>query len=633
MRRTLLILAIAVLAACGDDDGDGSAPQVCVDYNPLRNVYFGDLHVHTALSFDSYSFDVRNEPEDAYRFARGEAVSLPPLDGMGQGTQTLRLERPLDFAAVTDHAEYLGEVDICLNPGLEGHDAEICETYRSNGSLGQTLLGVELTSAMPMRDAAICGDGGRCLTAARSVWDTIVAAAEQFYDRSEACSFTTFVGYEYTANTGASARHRNVIFATQTVPFPTSYLEEPRPEGLWAALRRDCIDAGSGCDAIAIPHNSNQSNGNTFAVEYPGATTLDDQRAQAEARAAIEPLVEIYQHKGDSECSNGLEGMLGGPDELCDFEKLRAPPFADCGEDPGSGGVANAGCVSRLDFVRGALLEGIRERQRIGANPYRLGVIGSTDTHDGVPGAVDEADWLGHRGNVDDEVADRLGPGSFRAGPLFSPGGLAAVWAEENTRASLFAALKRREVYGTSGPRIVARLFAGWGLAADLCADPRGLERADSAGVPMGGRLTAAPPGASPSFYVLAARDPGSAGEPGTPLQRVQIVKGWIEAGEAREQVFEVAGDPDNGAGVAADCALTGPGFDSLCAVWSDPEFDPEQQAFYYARVVENPSCRWTALQCLAAGPGAGLASCDDPDLVRVIQERAWTSPIWYEPL
>ena len=241
----LVVVFAGACGACGKDDG-GPRPRACADRNELRNVYFGDLHVHTALSFDSYAFDVRNRPGDAYRFAKGEVVALPPLDGEGNGTQSLRLERPLDFAAVTDHAEYLGEVDICLTPGLAGHEAEICQTYRTNGGLGQTLLGVELTNSMPERDAEICGDGVRCLAAARSVWDEIVAAAEEHYDRSDACTFTTFVGYEYTANTGASARHRNVIFANEVVPVPISYLEEPRPEGLWAGLRRDCIDAGGG---------------------------------------------------------------------------------------------------------------------------------------------------------------------------------------------------------------------------------------------------------------------------------------------------------------------------------------------------------------------------------------------------
>jgi len=524
-------------------------------------------------------------------------------------------------------------VATCLSPGMPGYDAAVCETYRENGPLGQKLLGVTLTSENPQRDGEICGDGERCLEVASTVWDEIVGSAQRFNGGKPDCDFTTFIAYEYTANTGASARHRNVIFANDTVPSPVSYIEEPTPQGLWAALRRDCIDAGTGCDAIAIPHNTNQSNGNTFALDYPGAQSIEEEREQAELRAAIEPLVEIFQHKGDSECSNGFEDAFGVPDELCDFEKLRPPPFTDCGSEPGSGGVANFGCVSRLDFVRGALLAGLGEADRIGANPYRLGFIGSTDTHNGTPGAVAEAGWLGHRGNVDSRVEDRLGSGSLRAGARFNPGGLAAVWAEENSRASLFAALKRREVYGTSGPRILARLFGGWELGRDLCADPDAVAQAYRLGVPMGGQLPAPPAtGGSPGFLALAYKDPGTATRPGTPLQRIQIVKGWLENGIARHKVYDVAGDAGNGAGVTGDCQLFGAGFDTLCAVWSDPEFSAGQRAFYYARVVENPSCRWTALQCNAAGPDAELEACRDPEVARVIQERAWTSPIWYEP-
>jgi len=525
--RSFFALAMVIATGCSDGHDPVNKPgrAACINHNPLRNAYFGDLHVHTALSFDSYAFDVRNRPDDAYRFALGEAVSLPPLDGQGQGTQLLRLDRPLDFAAVTDHSEFLGEVDICLSPDMPGYDDPLCETYRENGPLGQTLLGITLISEMPERNAGICGDGKRCLDAALPVWNEIIASAERFNDDSPECSFTTFIGYEYTANTGASAQHRNVIFANETVPFPVSYIEEP-----------------------------------------------------------------------------------------------------------GSGGVANFGCVSRFDFVRGALLEGLRERDRIGANPYRLGVIGSTDTHNGTPGAVVEADWIGHRGGVDSRIEDRLGPPSFRAGPVFNPGGVAVVWAEENSRESLFAAMKRREVYGTSGPRILARLFGGWALAEDLCSDPDGIARAYRDGIAMGGELPSPPPGAeAPGFFVLASKDPGTEIRPGTPLQRIQIVKGWVEDGVARHRVFEVAGDPQNGAGVAEDCRLYGEGFDSLCAVWTDPEFSFGQQAFYYARVVENPSCRWTALQCNAAGVAADLESCKNPELVKVLQERAWTSPIWYD--
>jgi len=629
----LCFCSVLCLAACAGDDSSGNdGGAACADHNPLRNLYFGDLHVHTSFSFDSYSFDVRNTPRDAYRFARGETLSLPPLDESGNPTQSLRLDRPLDFAAVTDHAEFLGEVDICLSPPQSGSEATLCETYRNNGPLGQTLLGVTLTESAPQRNESICGaDGARCLGAARSIWEEEIAAAEEFYDRSEQCAFTTLIAYEYTANTAASARHRNVLFRGSEIPFPTSYIEAPTPQQLWQALARDC---SGDCDVLAIPHNANQSNGNTFALEYPGATDLAAERAQAARRAAIEPLLEIYQHKGDSECRNGLSGILGAPDELCGFEKLRGPDVEDCGDTPGSGGVANVGCLSRLDFARGALLAGLQERERLGVNPYPLGFVASTDTHNGTPGAVEETAFLGHRGNVDALVEDRLGGQAFRSGPIFSPGGLTAVWAEENSRDAIFAALRRREVYGTSGPRIPLRFFAGWDFADDLCDSPDLLATADANGVPMGATLPLPPAGAeAPSFALWATRDPGTSEHPGTPLQRLQIVKGWTDGGAAHIRVYEVGGDADNGAGVAADCTPTGgSGFDSLCAVWRDPDFSPAQNAFYYARVVENPSCRWTAWQCNAAANPESLASCIDPDLVRVLQERAWSSPIRFEP-
>jgi len=632
-----LLALLALLAGCGADDsgaGRGENRQRCADRNPRRNLYFGDLHVHTAFSFDSYAFEVRNTPRDAYRFARGESLALPPLDANGRGTQMLRLDRPLDFAAVTDHAEFLGEVDICLSPPRPGSDASVCEQYRTDGPLGQGLLGLTLTSTAPERQAEICGPADeRCLSAARSIWDEEVAAAEEFYDRSEQCSFTTLVAYEYTANTNISARHRNVLFRGTDIPFPTSYIEAPTPQQLWETLRRECSDAGGDCDVLAIPHNSNQSNGNMFALEYPGAGTLAAQREQAARRADLEPLVEIYQHKGDSECRNGLSGILGAPDELCGFEKLRRGAVADCGDIPGAGGVANGGCLSRLDFVRGALLAGLQEKHRLGVNPYRLGLVASTDTHNGTPGAVDERTFLGHRGNVDARVEDRLGGAAFRSGPIFSPGGLTAVWAEENSRDSIFAALRRREVYGTSGPRIALRFFAGWDFAADLCEAPDILAAADAGGVPMGATLPARPVHAgAPALAVWANRDPGTPQHPGTPLQRLQIIKGWSENGAAYQRVIDVAGDADEGATVGPDCTPTGSGFDSLCTVWSDPDFSPHQDAFYYARVIENPSCRWTAWQCNTATDPENLASCNDPDLARVLQERAWSSPIWYDP-
>jgi hypothetical protein len=280
-------------------------------------------------------------------------------------------------------------------------------------------------------------------------------------------------------------------------------------------------------------------------------------------------------------------------------------------------------------------LEGLAERERIGVNPFQLGFIGSTDTHNGTPGFVGEETFIGHRGTDDDTPEKRLSRGTLTVGGIsFSPGGLAGVWAEENSRDSIFRALRRREVFATSGPRIVPRFFAGWNLDPGLCTDPAMVAHGYAQGVPMGGTLTAPPPGATaPSFMVSALRDPGTATKPGTQLQRIQIVKGWRENGESHYQVYEVAGDPLNGASVDTDtCAPSGTGFDSLCGLWTDPDFDPAQQAFYYARIVENPTCRWSAYECNRLAPDARAALCDDPAWPKTIQERAWTSPVWFQP-
>ena len=605
----------------------------CADHNPLRNLYFGDLHVHTALSFDAQAFDVRTTPAEAYGFAKGGSVALPPLDVNGVGTRTVQLERPLDFAAVTDHSEYLGEVEECTTPGAPNYNAPSCQTYRGETFNAVRYIALPLALPAPRRFADICApNGDECALQGAQVWQSVQDAADQAYDRTSACSFTSFVGYEYTSARGASTRHRNVIFRNDRVPYPTTYFEEQTPQGLWSQLEAGCRDATSGCDVLAIPHNPNESNGNMFAVEYPGARSIAAERAAAAERGAMEPLVEIYQHKGDSECMNGLSGVIGASDEQCEFEK-DPRNFLDCGDAVGGGGVARTGCFSRLDFVRNVLLAGISEDERLGVNPYRLGIIASTDTHNGTPGAVEEATFQGHRGTDDATPATQLGNGVLTPGGIqFSPGGIVGVWAEENSRPSIFDALRRREVFGTSGPRIAVRFFGGWNLPAGLCTDPDMLTDAYAAGVPMGSVLDP-PTAAAPSFLISAARDPGTLARPGTQLQRVQVVKGWVDAAGWHEEVFDVAGDANNGASVDTDtCVASGSGADTLCTVWTDPSFDANQHAFYYVRVLENPTCRWSTITCNALAPGDRPASCSDPDVKKTVQERAWSSPIWYRP-
>jgi hypothetical protein len=311
-----------------------------------------------------------------------------------------------------------------------------------------------------------------------------------------------------------------------------------------------------------------------------------------------------------------------GSDEDCDFEKIRSlDKVEDCKDGMGAGALARKGCVSRLDYARYALIEGLREADRIGVNPYRFGMIAATDIHNGAPGPVEETQTASLNGR----------PPSVGT----NPGGLAAVWAEENSRESLFDALRRREVYGTSGPRITVRFFGGWDYPDDLCGASDLTAQGYAKGVPMGGDLPARPAEAKgPVFAVSALRDAGAGELPGTPLQRVQIVKGWADPdGTFHQQVVDVAGSKSNGAGVDIDtCQTTGVGADSLCTVWRDPDFDPARRAVYYARIFENPSCRYAGWMCLPSRGDARPSTCEDESVPKVIQERAWTSPIWYTP-
>jgi hypothetical protein len=474
-------------------------------------------------------------------------------------------------------------------------------------------------------------------------WEDLQAAAEEFYDRSSACTFTSFVAYEWSGTPAGANLHRNVIFRNTAVPaLPVSYLEQQTPQGLWATLKAQCQDSLAACDWLAIPHNSNVSHGRMFAPENADGSQLT--AADAATRAAMEPLVEVYQFKGSSECRPGLDSA----DEVCGFELLQATTL---------GGPRNpAQAFPRLNFVRNALKEGLLEEQRTGVNPFRLGFVASTDTHNGSPGNVREDQFAGNRGVGDATPERQLSlTGTVDNGSA----GLAVVYAEENSRDALFAAMRRRETYGTSGPRHQLRFFAGK-YSKKICNDPEFVATGYRNGVPMGAETGLK----NPTFAVLAMRDPGDPGNPGTPLQRVQIVKGWIDAnGQAEEKVFDVAGNANNGAAVdLASCAPTGPGFDTLCAAWKDPEFDPSQRAFYYARVLENPTCRWSQRVCNANGidcsnlanvPAAftacccnadridcsipanvpaAFATCCDAPVPQTLQERSWASPIWYRP-
>ncbi|MCB9634563.1 MAG: DUF3604 domain-containing protein [Sandaracinus sp.] len=678
MGRALFV--VAWLVACGGRDGVerpdlGSPRDVallptpnlepfghCADFEPTRRPYFGELHVHTRFSLDANLEGTRGSPDDAYRFAKGERVAIPPLDEEGRPTRSAQLDRPLDFAAVTDHAEFLGFVGACGDPTSPAYRNRGCRMFRSGGRVAFGLLNMQTAQRgrRLLRHPACGRDNRHCEAALRDLWAETRNAAERHVDRTEACRFTTFVGYEYTANPFGRALskvhnlHRNVIFRSGIVPErPIDYFSTNDLRVFWQQLEDECRDGDSGCDAVVIPHNSNLASGMMFR-ETAGRRepwTDDDLRR----REALERLFEIYQHKGASEC---LPGTLAG-DEACDFELV---PY----DNLESAKVDRIDHLQSRDFLRDAFGAGLRMQRDRGVNAFGYGVIAATDNHLGLPGNVNEGQFVGGGGagevgvNGDAIFPDRI---------YFGGGGLAGVWAEENGREALFRALRRRETFGTSGPRIPVRFFGGWRpFGPEWCGlDERerarvGYER----GAAMGATLGAPPEGATPSFAVSAVFDPGTAAFPGARLQRVEIVKGWLDdLDQLQVRVFTVAGDPSDGAALPARSCRSEGGQTTLCAEWSDPEHRVDRPAFYYARVLEVPTCRWTTHVCLAAEydcSGArpvDLACCDPrlglnepacwnrgcdasavppdpccrPDVVNpTIQERAWSSPVWYYP-
>ncbi len=656
---SLLVVQLSV-AACGDNDiAIGAAVAyteqraACSDRQPLRKALFGDLHVHSAYSYDASASKLETLPEDAYRFARGESIPFYPLDESGKPVGTISLQRPLDFASVTDHAEFLGETALCRTPGSPSYATEFCETYRSSPRQSLLMLGSIVTLEKPERVAEICGVGNvHCIAYAERIWAGMIAAAEAAYDRSAGCQFTSLIGYEYTGTPGLSNIHRNVIFRNNNVPqLPVSYLEAPRDYLLWQALDVECRSE-NGCSYLTIPHNSNLSNGRMFALLE--GDDHEHQAGHARQRLQHEPVMEIFQHKGNSECMNGLASVFGEPDEFCELESVRTlgerkqvmdvalqdgklaigsheSQTDQCGEGTGAGGILGAGCVAESDFYRSNLLKGLRDERLLGVNSAKLGVIAGTDTHNATPGAVSEKSWRGHVSS-EARIEDRLKPGLLPTGIDANPGGLAGVWAIENSRDAIFSALQRREVFGTSGPRIKPRLFGGWHYPDNLCDEPTNLEIAYRDGVAMGSDLEPGDDVSAPVFFASAEADPGASS---TLLQQLQLVKGWInDAGELHYKVYSIAGSVDNGAGVDIESGeIFGDGHQQLCAVFEDPDFDAAQASYYYLRVLENPSPRWSLLDCLRLPADHRPAVCDESSAVpKTVQETAWSSPIWYKP-
>lgn len=463
------------------------------------------------------------------------------------------------------------------------------------------------------------GDADLARRLSISTWDKVRAAAER---HNEPGVFTTFAAYEYSPPLKDSGKHhRNIIFrGRETAPYAISGFEAASEIDLWKQLEAGCK---SPCEFLTIPHNPNKTWGLAFASHTIDGIpyTEDDWKL----RERSEPIVEMFQIKGNSECSSAF----GANDEECNFEQF----FPPCEGKEAAGGQETL-CIYPTSMVRDGLQKGLALEDELGFNPLAFGLIGSTDTHNSNPGDTEEWDYRGAVGFAASPARRRLasGRGGNRSAVQRNPGGLAAVWAEENTREALFDAMKRKEVYATSGTRIKLRTFAGFDLPVDL-PETGDLAAAYNSGVPMGGSLDGKE--APLSLFVWAVQDPDNA-----PLARVQVIKGWIENGERQEAVFDIACggsviDPatgkcaPNGAEVSiSDCSWTdGAGASELKVLWSDADFDPRDDAFYYVRVVQNPTCRWTTYDSLRLGQEPPT------DVPATVTEMAWASPVWVKAL
>jgi len=593
----LLVTSGATLALAG----------VPVGQNPLKTLYFGETHMHTAYSLDAFLGGTRQTPGDAYRFARGETVIV--------NGQPHRMRRPLDFAAVTDHAEYLGEMYAALNPGTPGHDHPQIQQLigmtdfdeRRNWFIeyvvkaGRGAARREHTPFFPGEASVL------------SAWQIVTDAAAEHYVPGE---FTTFNAYEWTSAPGGGNLHRNVIFRGDTVPdVPLSATDAQYEEGLWQWLR---TQEANGVRAIALPHNSNASKGAMFPANDHNGKALDSN--YAELRGRFERAIEVMQVKGNSEVTR----QFWAADEFSDFEN--ADSIANFSDR----------VALKQNYVRYGVVQGMAVEQAVGANPFMLGFVGGTDSHNGLMGDTDEDNFVGGHGAEDATPQRRRTAevGGWIAARDQSPGSLTGVWATSNTREAIWDAIHDREVYATSGPRMSVRFFAGWNYEPGITSRADVIARAYAGGVPMGGELENAGDRA-PTFLVLASRD-----ALGANLDRIQIVKGWVDRdGGTHDKVFDVAWAGErkpradgklppvgNTVDLATATYRNTIGSSELAAVWTDPEFDPDQRALYYARVLEIPTPRWTTFDAVRAG----LPVLED--VAQTIQERAWSSPIWYRP-
>lgn len=605
MRLFPIVPALAAFALQAVAQDDIASREAAVPENPLKEAFFGETHVHTSFSLDAYIGGARLTPSDAYRFAKGQPVSVNNVQH--------RIGRPLDFAAVSDHAEFLGEMLSTQMPDAPGHYQDALAELRGLTNVDEQRAWFlkyvinNMRSGTPEHPPFYAGPD-----TTRTAWkDVIVAAAEVHYDPG---AFTTLIAFEWTSAPNAGNMHRNVIFRDTVVPdMPLSALDTVDEEELWAWM---ATQEDNGSTLLAIPHNSNGSKGQMFEPVDNGGNPLT--REYAETRAKWEPLIEMMQIKGNSE----VVASLWPSDEFADFENAESlQTFSDR-------------TYQKSNFVRWAVTKGLDYEEKLGANPWKLGFIGGTDSHNGTPSDVDEATYNGSHGVADGAVEERREGeiDGWVKGPEANPGSIAGVWAPKNTRGAIFDAMRARETFVTSGPRIKPRFFGGAVLTAH--EDPVRLVMDGYAnGVPMGGTLTALD--SPPQFSVHAMKDPAGAN-----LDRIQIVKGWVDdAGEPQERIVDVAWSDGREPDAQENLPPVGNTVDTMSATyrndigspelighWTDDDFDPTRHAVYYLRVIEIPTPRWTTYDAVRNG----LPLLDG--LPATIQERAWTSPIWYAP-
>jgi len=593
---------------------------------PTR-VLWGDTHLHTGYSMDAGAFGARLGPEDAYRFARGEEVTA-------SSGPRVRLSRPLDFLVVADHSDNMG-----FFPKLFAGDPAMLADPTGKKWYDMVQAGGDqaVKAALEVIDSFSKNTFPKALAslpgseAYRSAWDSTVKAAEKYNDPGR---FTAFIGFEWTSNTGGNNLHRVVVYRDdasrggQLEPYTTlKPFGSDNPRDLWKWMAG--YEGKTGGRLLAIAHNGNLSNGIMFPlVESFTGKPVD--REYVETRAKWEPLYEATQIKGDGEA----HPFLSPNDEFADYEtwdkfnlNMSVPKTND---------------MLQYEYARSALKLGLKLEKELGTNPYKFGMIGSTDSHTGLT-AVEEENFFGKHSGVEPSPKRWEHPvGCFGKACVFgweqAASGYAGVWAIENTREAIFDAMMRRETYATTGPRITVRFFGGWEFAAQDAQTRSPAATGYSKGVPMGGDLRKAPAGKTPSFLVAALKDPLSGN-----LDRVQVVKGWMDAkGDLQEKAYDVAWSdaatrkPDAKTGklppvgssvdVARATWTNTIGDPELIAVWRDPDFDPALRAFYYARVIEIPTPRWTAYDALRFGVKI------DPKVPMATQERAYTSPIWYTP-